>query len=225
MDVYVGTPLVAFDSVLFPTDISYGSAGGPEFVTEMLELSGGNAEAVLRLPAPRERWNVAYGVRNEDKVGLLMRFFMCRRGRAGGFYFQIPNDHRVEDVVISDGAEVVEAGTPIPVLLERSYTSGSRTATRTRLWIYDPEVDLTITLNDVICSGNFHPYTIDSASSDGVLSIVFDEELAVESVIRASYDFVIKARFDTDFLPYRLDDYLAGSVEVPIVEIIPVLVT
>lgn len=89
--VYHPTPYVAFDDVTFPEDISYGSAGGPEYETEITELGGGTEKAYQRRSVARERWNIAYGVKQEDDVGALLNFFMCRRGRAAGFWFVVPN--------------------------------------------------------------------------------------------------------------------------------------
>jgi uncharacterized protein (TIGR02217 family) len=38
-------------------------------------------------------------------------------------------------------------------------------------------------------------------------------------VITADFDFDVPMRFDTDWLPHRLDTYLARSADVPIVEL------
>lgn len=89
--VYNPVPYLPFDDVTFPTDISYGSAGGPEYATEITALPGGAEQATPRRAESRERWNIAYGVKHEDDVDKLMRFFMCRRGRAAGFWFEVPN--------------------------------------------------------------------------------------------------------------------------------------
>ena len=93
--VYHPTPYLSFDEVTFPQDISYGSAGGPEYETEITELPGGAEQATPRRADARERWNIAYGVKHEDDVDKLMRFFMCRRGRAAGFWFVVPNTGEV----------------------------------------------------------------------------------------------------------------------------------
>lgn len=80
-----------FDPVTFPTDISFGSSGGPAFETELVELGGGMEVVNARSALPKERWDVVYGVKSEADVDLLMRFFLCRRGKAGGFYFVVPD--------------------------------------------------------------------------------------------------------------------------------------
>lgn len=89
--VYRPAAFNAYDNVTFPTNISSGSSGGPEYLTEITELGGGNEQPTSRQDVPKERWNVAYGVRSQEDVDELMRFFMCRRGRAGAFNFVVPN--------------------------------------------------------------------------------------------------------------------------------------
>jgi hypothetical protein len=89
--VYQAAPFAPFDDVTFPEDISYGSAGGPEYVTEIVTLGGGAEMATSRRPDAQERWNVAYGVRDETALDRVISFFMCRRGRAAGFWFVVPN--------------------------------------------------------------------------------------------------------------------------------------
>jgi len=211
--VHQPLPFLPFDPVCFPEDISYGSAGGPEFLTEITELDGGTDRAVARLPAPRERWNIAWGVRKEDDVDRLMRFFLCRRGRAAGFYFQIPNDRRATDQLlgIGDGYEV-------EFTLCKTYESGGRTFTRSRLWLgpgstLDIALDTTVTVDGEVATG----VTLDIVNS----KIVFNDAPEYGAEVRASFGFMVRARFDTDYLPSRLEDYQAESAEVPIIEIIP----
>jgi uncharacterized protein (TIGR02217 family) len=204
----------AFDPVLFPTDISYGSAGGPEFLTELTELGGGTERGIARRTESKERWNIAYGVKREEDVDALMQFFYARRGRAAGFYFQIPND-RIENQSLGfgDGSTM-----SFDIPLSRSYVSG-RTVSRTRIWFVDHE-SIEVTVDGVLCSnesGGAFPYSLNTDGS----TLTFTDDAPPEGApILVSFDFAIKARFDTDYLSSRLEDYMAEAVEVPIVEIV-----
>lgn len=93
--VYRLAPFNAYDNVTFPTNISFGSSGGPEYQTEITELGGGVEQPTSRQSSAKERWNVAYGVKSQQDVDVLMRFFMCRRGRVGSFNFVVPNTGEV----------------------------------------------------------------------------------------------------------------------------------
>ena len=54
---------MAFVETRFPTDISYGSAGGPEYSTDIIVTQGGYEQRNINWAASRARYNVAYGVR------------------------------------------------------------------------------------------------------------------------------------------------------------------
>ena len=83
------------DEAVFPTDISYGSSGGPEFSTEVVVLGDGSERRNQRWEQPRSRWNVAYGVKAAEQLDALMTFFWARQGRARGFLFFDHRDHSV----------------------------------------------------------------------------------------------------------------------------------
>jgi uncharacterized protein (TIGR02217 family) len=197
----------SFDAILFPTDISYGSAGGPEFKTELMELGGGEVQGTMRQPIHRARWNVAYGVKTDADLDALMTFFTCRRGMAAGFYFEDPLDHRNEQQSIGTGNG---ANRSFTIPLSKTYVSGVVTRTRTNLFI--SEASLEVFVGGVAGAGyEYFPAThsllLDVAPGNGV-------------AVAVSYDFWIKARFDSDYLTRVLADYLAGSAQVPIRELV-----
>lgn len=196
---------VDFHEVQFPTDISYGSAGGPEFSTEVIELGSGYERRNQNWTYPRERWNVAYGVKTTALLQLLIKFFYARHGRAIGFRFKNPDDYTAsgQQLGISDGSTV-------EYQLIKTYISGGQTLTRK---ISKP------------VSGTVHIY-IDSVeqvsdwSVDTTTGIVtFGTAPGFNTIITADFEFDIPVRFDSDYLPMRLETYLARSAEVPIVEI------
>ncbi|MFN9789781.1 MAG: DUF2460 domain-containing protein, partial [Holosporales bacterium] len=55
---------MSFHPVLFPVDISYGSAGGPQFSTDVVETISGFEQRNVNWSQARLRYNVAYGVRS-----------------------------------------------------------------------------------------------------------------------------------------------------------------
>ena len=61
-----------FHEVQFPTDISYGSIGGPMFSTEVIVLASGQEKRNQNWTYPRERWDVAYGVKSKELLVTLI---------------------------------------------------------------------------------------------------------------------------------------------------------
>lgn len=92
-----------FHEVLFPTDISYGSSGGPKWNTSVWSADSGFEARVQGWSSTRAEYDVSFGVRDEAQAEALTNFFMCRQGRAFGFRFKDWNDHKVEDVHLGEG--------------------------------------------------------------------------------------------------------------------------
>ena len=63
---------MSFHPVLFPVDISYGSAGGPQFSTDVVETISGFEQRNVNWSQARLRYNVAYGVRSAAQLETLL---------------------------------------------------------------------------------------------------------------------------------------------------------
>ena len=79
---------MGFHEVSFPTDISYGSVGGPGFMTNIIELDSGAEQRIARWNQARHKYNVAYGVKSYEQLYNLIDFYIARRGVANGFRFK-----------------------------------------------------------------------------------------------------------------------------------------
>lgn len=196
---------MAFHEVQFPTDISYASSGGPEFSTEIIELSSGHEKRNQNWTYPRERWNVAYGIKKEELLKTFLEFFYARKGRAIGFRFKNPDDFQATGQEIGTGD-----GSTVDFQLVKIYDSGGHTLTRK---ISKPVTGTTIIYKDSVevVSG----LTIDTTT--GIAT--FGTPPSSGEVITADFDFDIPVRFDSDYSPVSLDNYLARSTTAPLVEI------
>lgn len=202
--------MIPVDAVVFPTDISFGSSGGPEFKTEVVVLGDEREQRNQCWEFPRERWNVAYGVRTADQLAILRAFFHAREGRARGFLFKNHRDYLMEDSIIGVGG-----GGQHAFQLAQSYSdiSGSviyrRKITRPKTGTLSIKLDGTPTVSSWTCD-----YTT------GV--VIFSPAVpSVGAVITASCEFYFPMRFDTDFLSSTLEDYEAETTEVPLIEVRP----
>ena len=79
---------MAFYEVRFPDDVSYGSAGGPGFATQIVGLDGGAEQRVTRWSNARRRFNVAYGVKSYAQLQNVIRHYVAVRGAANGFRYK-----------------------------------------------------------------------------------------------------------------------------------------
>lgn len=195
----------AFHEVRFPTDISYGSAGGPEFSTEVVELASGHEKRNINWTYSRERWNVAYGVKRQEDLDALIQFFYARRGRAHGFRFKNHADFQasLSEIGTGDGSEN-------EFQLVKNYDDVGG--------LYDRKISKPV-------NGTLHVFIDGVEQMSGWTAnyttglITFSVPPGSGDVITATFDFDIPMRFDTDHLPQSLVTYHARSADVPILEL------
>src|SRR6185295_947457 len=116
---------MAFIETRFPTDIAYGSAGGPEYSTDIVITQSGYEQRNANWSAARARYNVAHGVRTQAQLDDLIAFFRARKGKAHGFRFKDWTDYKIVAQVLGTGT-----GSQTAFQLVKTYTSGGVTETR-----------------------------------------------------------------------------------------------
>lgn len=198
---------MAFVETRFPTDIAYGSAGGPEYSTDVVIMQSGYEQRNSNWSQARVRYNVAYGIKTQTQLDTLIAFFRARKGRADGFRFKDWTDYKVTGQLIGTGN-----GSLTSFQLVKTYASGAISETR----IINKPVSgtLKIYLGGVLQSGS--AYSVNTTT--GV--ITFTTAPGSSVAVTADFEFDIPARFDTDRLSATLESYGANSVdEIPVVEI------
>ncbi len=190
--------MTGFHDVRLPEDISYGSSGGPEFSTTVVTAQSGFEQRNVNWQQARARYNIAYGVRSDSQLQELLAFFRARQGKAYAFRYKDWNDYQAVNMLLGVGD-----GVRTTFQLLKTYTSGSTTITRTiskpvagsvRVYLLDVEV----------LSG----WTVNEAT--GLLT--FASPPAGGVTVKASFDFDVPVRFDTDYLPVTLSDYGVAAV-------------
>lgn len=107
---------MGFVETQFPTDISYGSSGGPEYATDIVVSQNGHEQRNINWSEARARYNVAHGVKTKAQLDTLIAFFRARKGRAYGFRFKDWTDYKVIDQPIATanaaliGDEIIQFG-------------------------------------------------------------------------------------------------------------------
>ncbi len=188
---------MAFIETRFPIDIAYGSSGGPEYFTDVVETHGGYEQRNANWAQSRGRWNVAHGVKTQAQLDALIAFFRARKGRADGFRFKDWTDYSGTAQALGTGNGVLTQ-----FQLVKKYTSGSVTETRS---ISKPvSGTVKVYLNGVEQMSGWSVNT-------GTGMVTFSAAPGGGVAVTADFEFDVPARFDTDRLSATLDAYGATS--------------
>lgn len=197
---------MSFVEIQFPPDISYGSSGGPLYVTDIVITAGGHEQRNVQWEQARARYNVAHGVKTKAQLEQLIAFFRARKGRAYGFRFKDWTDYQLVDQVIGVGD-----GVRTDFQLSKTYISGS--AHDVRIIRKPVAATVNVKVNGVAVTSGV-------SVSIGTGNIDFMVAPAAGAVIAASAEFDVPVRFDTDRLSATLDDYGVHSwLDIPLIEV------
>jgi uncharacterized protein (TIGR02217 family) len=196
---------MGFVEVQFPTDISYGSSGGPEYATDIVASNSGHEQRNVNWQQARARYNVAHGVKTKTQLDALIAFFRARKGRAYGFRFKDWTDYQ--------GTETIGTGDGVTTQFQliKTYASGSIIESRT---ITKPVIGSVQVYDNAVLQTT-------GVSVDTTTGLVtFATAPTVGQVITASYQFDVPVRFDTDRLSASLDAYGINSwLDITLIEV------
>lgn len=186
MDSFIETPR-------FPTHVSIGSGGGPQFKT--FTFAGHSAIESIQ-PSwtdSKARYEINEDIRDKDDFDTIRAFFYAARGRATGFRFKDWADFTGTDEPIGTGD-----GTTRVFKLYKTYGTGPHAYTRR---IFKP-VSGTVTtkVNGVTVAS-----TVDTTT--GTVTFSVPNTPANGHAITASYEFDVPVRFGTDELNASYTDF------------------
>lgn len=208
--------MLAIDEVLFPTDISFGSRGGPGWKTELVELATGFERRNGLWSDQRGKYDAKYGIRKAADLSTVINFFNARRGRLRGFRYldwldcttlgpyaagYTPTD---QPIGTGTGAQTV-------FQLVRTYQVGSDPSPYVRN-IYKPST--------VRIAVNGTELTTGWSCNTATGLVTFTTAPALAAAITAGFLFHVPVRFDTDDLEVSMSHFNAGEVpSIPMVEL------
>jgi len=206
---------MAFHEVRFPTDISFGSRGGPRRKTLIATSASGYEERNSQWADSKREYNAGYGVKDINDIHRVLAFFEERRGQFHGFRWKDKADFKSCEPRTKPHYLDQQIGTGDGVTLEyqltRSYGSDFNPYTRD---IKKP-VEGTVTIGvggQELASG----WSVDTTT--GV--ITFDSAPASGQPVTAGYEFDVPVRFNTDYMEIDLSAFQAGNIpSIPIVEV------
>jgi len=207
---------MSFEEVQFPKSISYGSSGGPGFLTQINTISSGFEKRNLRWPYPRHKYNVAYGVKTASQLEELINFFNAMNGRAIGFRYNDPLDHKTcsykNQPSAFDVTNITSAvGGETTFQLVKKYQVGSRIITRPIKKPIQGTVKVAVNGNELTPAY----FTVDHTQGLVTLNV----PLTAGDSVTSGCEFDVPCRFDTDTLQINLVADIVGNTEIPVVEI------
>lgn len=199
---------------IFPTDVSFGRPGGPEYLTDVVILESGHEQRNSFWSEPRYSWDVGYGVREIEKIYALLEFFHACKGRHKPFRFKDWLDYR--SCAVDD----------TPDFDDQSLGAATAGQTAFQLKKVYPESPYSTSIDIIKPKGDSIRIGVDAVEvttgwtvneSTGI--ITRGTPLAGGEVITWGGEFYRKARFDIDKLSHSFEAWSAGAVDVPVVHL------
>jgi uncharacterized protein (TIGR02217 family) len=204
-----------FHEVRFPAAISFGSSGGIERRTEVVELVSGHEERNSPWAHSRRRYDAGLGVRSLDDLAAVLAFFEARHGRLYGFRWKDWLDHKScapsAPPSATDQAMLARGG-PAEWSLAKAYRDGGGSYLRP---IRKPvPASVRVAVDGVELAPE--AFTVDGATG----SVTLARAAAADETVTAGFEFDVPARFDTDLIEVNLAAFRAGEIpSIPIVEV------
>lgn len=208
---------MAFHETRFPTDVSFGSTGGPERRTEVVTLRNGAEERNAVWAHSRRRYDAGMGVRSLDDLAEVLAFFEARMGRLYGFRWKDWADYKsclpsgtpaATDQVLGQGDGVQQA-----FALAKTYRSGNVDYTRP---ITKPVAGSVSVAVDGTPLDEGTDWSLDTATG----LVTFAAAPGLGSSVTAGFSFDVPVRFETDRIEANAASFSAGEIpSVPVLEV------
>ena len=200
----------------FPEDISYNSKGGPAYNTTVIQINSGHEKRNINWQYPLCEYDVAYGVRSQSALYVLIEMFHVVAGQGHGFRYKDFNDHKsCTDQLygtISDTDQLLDLGdsSTVAFQLKKTYTMGAMSRERP---IRKPVTGTVVVALDGVPQPT--GWTVDTTT--GI--ITFSVAPGTDVEVTAGFEYDIPVRFDSDTLDIKYDNYDIQSTSVPLQEI------
>lgn len=208
---------MSFHETRFPTDVSFGSTGGPERRTEVVTLRNGAEERNAVWAHSRRRYDAGLGVRSLDDMAAVLAFFEARMGRLYGFRWKDWADFKSSIPSAEPGAQDqqigVGDGASRSFALVKAYASGGVSYARP---ISKPVSGSVLVAVDGAALAEGVDWTVDLAT--GLVTLTTAP--AAGAAVTAGFAFDVPVRFETDRIEANAASFSAGEIpSVPVVEV------
>lgn len=208
---------MAFHEIRFPSNLSFGSVGGPERRTEIVTLANGFEERNSPWAHSRRHYDAGVGLRSLDDVERLLAFFEARGGELHAFRWKDWADYRSapasEAITYEDQPIGTGDGLRRDFQLAKTYRSGENSYLRPILKPVAGTVRVGV-------QGSYQAESVDWAVELATGVVTFDTPPAPGAPITAGFEFDVPVRFATDRIEVSVRSFQAGDMpQVPVVEV------
>lgn len=175
----------------------YGTVGGPQWRTAIVELRNGIEQRNSEVDDPRREWAVGQLGMLEDDLAALLAFHSMVRGAAIGFRFKDQADFRAV-------AQLLGAGDGATVAFQLIKAYGDPFAQYVRVIKKPVAGTVTVKLDGVVQASG---WTVDTAT--GI--VTFATAPAAGVVVAASFEFDVPVRFKEDRIRHKFDTYVSDG--------------
>lgn len=198
---------MAFHNILFPLEISFGAAGGPAYNVSIARSKGGVEHRNLNRAEADYGWDVAFGVRNQESLDILLAFWHGRKGKFNSFRYKDNSNFTVglaDNGVTITTPQNIGTGDDFQAAYQmfRRHSDGF---TVTDIDILLPVVGtLTVSVNSVVqTEGSGDDYTVDYLT--GIITFNGGSIPASGHAVEISTQYHWKVRFDIDRMFTNID--------------------
>lgn len=185
----------SFLEIQFPTEVSYGAIGGPEFFTDVITCNNGLEMRNINWQTPRLRFNLNPAIKTKAQLEEIVAFFRICHGKALGFRFKDWSDFKLEKQLIARGNDIDKN-----FQLIKTYGIGEMKTIRK---ITKP------VHNSIIIYLNERKVLANIDYSKGIIS--FDTPPKNNEKIIIDGEFDVPVRFDIDRLSTSIESYCVYS--------------
>ena len=207
---------MAFTETRLPARLAFGSTGGVERRTDVVQLASGFEQRSTPWADGRRRYLVGGGVRAIAEAQALVAFFEAQRGRLYGFRFQDFTDFSSA----SPGAAITALDQPIgtgdgaAIVFQLSKTYGAGAGAYVRP-IKKPVAGA---VQVAIAGAPLEPSAFSVDVTTGLVTLTIAP--AAGQAVTAGFQFDVPVRFDADRIDLTLESFEAARlVAVPLIEI------
>lgn len=182
--------------------VNAGFTGGPEWNTLARQMANGIGTFRGNWAMPHHKYTANYTLLDPEGQNELLSAFIVCRARVHSFRFKDWNDYRATNQAMEAGD-----GTSTPRQLTKTYTFGTEAYVR--------EILLPIA-STVVVTANGTPITVTADALTGMVTPAAPWPSG--QVIKASFEFDVRVRFGSDYIPFDRPGRNIAEVTVELVE-------
>ena len=212
--------MTSFHEVRFPLRLALGVSGGPERMTDIVNLSNGREARNARWRSSRRSYDAGSGVRSVADLYAVLAFFEARSGELYGFRFRDPVDHQSvpPGQAIAATDQVIGAGDGVTASFQliKTYADAGASVARTIAKPVAGSVRVAVNGAEQAASR----YTVDTATG----RVIFGSDYIppVGAIVQAGFEFDVPVRFAVSRIDIDLTAFNAGRIPtIPLIEVLP----